>query len=639
MRIPLFALACALAAGGELGRVQVQDASCPAGPVANTACKIVVVSCPEIRDLRASVRITEPAAGRPQRGTVVLGSGGNGGGFYAAQPPVQAFVGELAAMGFRVVDRQWDGGWVTAEGGLKKQACRYATLLTWVHDKVHTGGKFVATGNSGGSAEIGYALTAYGRGDILDVAIPTSGPPTARLDFVCQSQPSEEWTKMCASIIPKGVIECVPGCMLGPNNGVCKQVSATPTTEQLLGDSVLHPGAVLNYPKTKMFFLFGATDCGEPVPAGLAYATKVTSAKQIHFVPNTPHALFSTQEGRDAVKKAIEMGTGQPAAPDQADFRRRTIEGLTPEQRAHLQSNGKVDRKQWIAEHPSRESTGLVPLPELGKGMYKGEQGGLYPGGVNTMPEAHMKAGMEQARKIVPLDAEGRPAADGKIVLISIGMSNTTMKFQAFQKLAAQDKSLNRNLVIVDGAQGSQVAWVTASPKTPFWEVVAQRLQAAGVTAKQVQAAWVLQANPGPTRAFPAEAKELQENLADTVRNLKQKFPNIRITFLSSRTYAGYAASPLNPEPFAYEGGFSVKWLIADQIAGKGAVTEPWLAWGPYLWADGVNANKDGLSYKREDYTAEDGTHPSPSGREKVAGRLLEFFKSDATAKLWFSGR
>jgi hypothetical protein len=268
-----------------------------------------MVSCPELKDLQAQIRVTEPAPGTALRGTVVLGSGGNGSGFYAAQAPVQSLVSELAAMGFRVIDRQWDGGWVTQEGGLKREACRYATLLTWVHDRLHTGGKFVATGNSGGSAEIGYALTAYGRGEILDLAIPTSGPPTARLDYVCAAQASDEWNALCTGLIPKGAIECKPGCMLGPGNGVCKQVTATPTTAQLLDDSVVHPGAVLNYPKTRMHFLFGALDCGEPVPAGLAYAAKVTSEKQIHFVPRTPHALFSTEEGRFAVKIAIDHGT------------------------------------------------------------------------------------------------------------------------------------------------------------------------------------------------------------------------------------------------------------------------------------------------------------------------------------------
>ena len=60
------------------------------------------------------------------------------------------------------------------------------------------------------------------------------------------------------------------------------------------------------------------------------------------------------------------------------------------------------------------------------------------------------------------------------------------------------------------------------------------------------------------------------------------------------------------------------------------------MLWGPYLWADGVKARKaDGLVWEREDL-AGDGTHPSPSGRRKVAELLLRFFKTDPTAKGWF---
>jgi|SRR5450432_2087300 hypothetical protein len=100
-----------------------------------------------------------------------------------------------------------------------------------------------------------------------------------------------------------------------------------------------------------------------------------------------------------------------------------------------------------------------------------------------------------------------------------------------------------------------------------------------------------------------------------------------------------------NPEPYAYEGGFSVKWLIADQIAGKpelnynparGPVRAPWIAWGPYVWADGVKPNRDGLSYSVDDYVEADRTHPSPAGRGKVAARLLAFLKADAASRAWF---
>lgn len=343
---------------------------------------------------------------------------------------------------------------------------------------------------------------------------------------------------------------------------------------------------------------------------------------------------------------AVAAGQNAQQQQQQQEMRRRTMEVLTPEQRAHMQEMGRVNRETWIREHPARESTGLVPLPELGKGAYKGEQGGLYPGGVNSMPESHLKAGLALAKQVVPLDAAGKPARDGKIVLLSVGMSNTTMKFQAFMRLAREDKALNPSVVLVDGAQGGQVAWITANPKTPFWEVVDQRLKAAGVTREQVQAAWVLQANPGPTRPFPAESRELQENIADTLRVMRDRLPNLKLAWLSNRTYAGYATSPLNPEPFAYENGFAVKWVIADQLAGKpelnfdaakGPVRAPWIAWGPYLWADGVKANRDGLSYAREDY-GDDGTHPSRTGQMKVGQKLLEFLKTDPVSVPWFVG-
>lgn len=130
----------------------------------------------------------------------------------------------------------------------------------------------------------------------------------------------------------------------------------------------------------------------------------------------------------------------------------------------------------------------------------------------------------------------------------------------------------------------------------------------------------------------------------DTLHNAKDRFPNLKIAYLSSRIYAGYALNPLNPEPHAYETAFAVKWLIADQIAGmpelnydpcRGQVRCPWVAWGPYLWADGVKGRKDGLVWLRDDL-GEDGTHPAMSGREKVANLLLDFLKKDPTSRPWF---
>src|SRR5207237_1804365 len=120
-----------------------------------------------------------------------------------------------------------------------------------------------------------------------------------------------------------------------------------------------------------------------------------------------------------------------------------------------------------------------------------------------------------------------------------------------------------------------------------------------------------------------------------------------KLVYLSSRTYGGYAKSPLNPEPYAYESAFSVKWLIEQQIKGdpslnfdakKGAVKAPWLSWGPYLWANGSTKRSDGFSYDESDFAA-DGTHLSASGIEKVGRLMLQFFRSDSTTRPWFVGQ
>lgn len=278
------------------------------------------------------------------------------------------------------------------------------------------------------------------------------------------------------------------------------------------------------------------------------------------------------------------------------------------------------------ASNCSGTSTGLVPLTDLGTGTYRGEQGGLYPNGSNVRPEAHEHAGVEIARRIRPLDANGYPSDDGKVVLLSIGMSNTTQEFSTFIPRAYAEPDLNPDLVIVDGAQAgmtaSDIVDLDSSQGQQFWERVAARLADAGVTPAQVQTAWIKQAERAPTEPFPEDARILQGDLEQIVVILADRFPNLQLAYLSSRTYAGYASTASNPEPYAYQSGFAVKWLIEKQIAGapelnfdpaRGEVRAPWLAWGPYLWADGLAGRSDGLVYTCADF-ANDGTHPAPGG-------------------------
>jgi hypothetical protein len=276
--------------------------------------------------------------------------------------------------------------------------------------------------------------------------------------------------------------------------------------------------------------------------------------------------------------------------------------------------------------------------------MWQGFQGGLYPGGSNVIPASHLAAGLAAAAAITPLNAAGLPELNGRIGLVNIGMSNNTAEWQAFMPLSNADPARNGSVRVVDCAVGGATAALIANPNNNYWTVVAGRLQTAGIAHAQVQAVWLKTANAAPNTGFPAAALTLRDNLRTICQVLKQKFPNIRICHVSSRTYAGYATVALNPEPYAHESGFSVKWLIEEQINGSPALAyggaspvAPWLAWGPYLWADGLNPRSDGLTWSCSEFQP-DGTHPGPTGCAKVAGLLQTHFSTDATTASWYHG-
>src|SRR6185295_5342636 len=194
-----------------------------------------------------------------------------------------------------------------------------------------------------------------------------------------------------------------------------------------------------------------------------------------------------------------------------------------------------------------------------------------------------------RAAAIRPLSPSGLPRSDGKVVLLSIGLSNTTQEFCSqggaepcnawtFMGRAAADPRVDTtHLVIANGALGGQVTSTWDSPTDANYNRVRDTVLAPkGVTEKQVQAVWVKLANAHPTVSLPAagaDAFNLVQGLGNVVRALKVRYPNLQMAFFTSRIYAGYASSSLNPEPYAYESGFAVKWLIEaqiDQMAGQG---------------------------------------------------------------------
>lgn len=282
----------------------------------------------------------------------------------------------------------------------------------------------------------------------------------------------------------------------------------------------------------------------------------------------------------------------------------------------------------------AKTTAALVPITDLGTATHKGAQGGLYPGGTNAPPEAYASAGRRIAGEMAPRSTSGQPDPSGSVVLLSIGMSNTTQEFSRFVALAKSDPLRAAQVVVVDGAQGGQDARVWADANAPAWSVAEQRLRAAGVTAAQVQAIWLKQAIAQPRGDFATSSGELERSLSIIVANAAARYPNLAQVFLSPRTYAGYATTTLNPEPYAYESAWAVKRLVESSVREPSA--RPWLGWGPYLWTDGTKGRADGFTWSCTDVAA-DGTHPSQSGQAKVA-QLLQTFFNGSEFTSWYRG-
>jgi len=336
-----------------------------------------------------------------------------------------------------------------------------------------------------------------------------------------------------------------------------------------------------------------------------------------------------------------------------------------------------------------------TPLMDLGTQTYKGFEGGLYPNGSNVMPGPHETDGGLIVNQIEPLDTNGNPSPKGKVVFLSIGMSNAMEEFMTFVSGAKLNASVNKTtLEIENGASSSQTAcyWTVATGTPPcphavqneFDRVLNTVLRPAGLSDNQVQAVWIKDANPNPgisgcgakgispcqplcnptvagcvNTPQATEALRYEQQLGEILRAAKERFPKLQIAFLASRIYAGYATTTLNPEPFAYEYGFSVKWLIQaqinqmqsgtiDSVAGDlnyNNETVPWVAWGPYLWADGPIPRSDGLVWCDGQTTAPcsgeldyqyDGTHPNGKGANKVSNMLMNFLLTSPYGEPWF---
>ncbi|MEZ5013679.1 MAG: T9SS type A sorting domain-containing protein [Chitinophagales bacterium] len=300
-------------------------------------------------------------------------------------------------------------------------------------------------------------------------------------------------------------------------------------------------------------------------------------------------------------------------------------------------------------------STGNIPINDLGAGYYLGYQGGLYPDGSNDMPNGHAKSGIFFANNIKPLDKNGNVDLDsGKVVFMAFGASTMGNTFNYFKTMVNNTPDIyNPCLALVNGCIGGKGLETMIPPGHHwYWEYLADTLmQANDISAEQVQIGWIKSASKDDTiNIFPLQADSIYSKYIRAINELKKNFPNLKILYINSHAYGGYAGdmsdnADIAGEPAAYFGGFSVKWVIEDQLNGSSDLKylgkyakSPWLSWGPYYWADGINPREtDGLTWECDEFDPEGGGfHLSDSGKMKEAQMMIDLLVNSNAASKWF---
>lgn len=300
-------------------------------------------------------------------------------------------------------------------------------------------------------------------------------------------------------------------------------------------------------------------------------------------------------------------------------------------------------------------STGNLPITEIGPGFFMGYQGGLYPGGSNSMPLTHLTAGKNIGNSIKPLNADGMVDFDnGKIVFVAFGASTAGNTFNTFKSTVNSTPDIyNPCLKFVNLCLGGKGLESMIPPHNNLlWAYIADTLMVeSDITASQVQVAWIKTASKDDSiPEFPMQADSLYDKFIPTIQRMKENFPNLKILYMSSHAYGGYAGefsdnADLAGEPAAYYGGFAVKWVIEDQIEGSPelkfsgpSANSPWIGWGPYYWADGIIPRaEDGLNWICSDYEPDGGGfHLSEEGKLKESEMLIDFLYNHPSSKKWF---
>ncbi len=304
----------AVASPWPLGNLTVTAASDPATPAGYTGVGFDV-SAPGVTEDSSGFFAIAPHTTASPRGLVMFFTGGPGRNWWTERPERAAFADDLRNEGFTVAQVRWEDSWLLSspgnDAGTAHLGALPATVIKYVHDNYYLplgisetqvdqlGGGFILTGNSGGATQVSYALSHYGLDDILDVVIPTGGPPHAALAKSLLANPGEEAYQY--GLDTRQFIDSGFGYFDGNGPGAMQDPAFI---SRWLEESVSTGGNDYYHPDTRVHFIFGDGDLRQQAVGGDYYNRLLAEGSPLvtwEIVPDTGHATTGTAQGRAAL--------------------------------------------------------------------------------------------------------------------------------------------------------------------------------------------------------------------------------------------------------------------------------------------------------------------------------------------------
>ena len=326
--------------------------TCPAftGGVSGATCYKLNVACDGVVNWNAYLKVNTP--GTPT-GTVILGTGEGGSSLYDNSPDfiasgfnggdmvVQSLLAPAAGPSFTTVQVSFGApfdnsasvanGWMQGPGGVRRLACRYATVADWVYKNIHnlsTTAPYCATGNGGGAGAIGYAVSEYALAPEFSMIELTGGPVMTLLHQGCNVCGQYQGADPCPGASPQNMCFTTSGTADGSSGAIDTAYQAvgqtTPTlctngvnadntqfsrflSDSILDDPGVSPALPIPYPPTYVNVLFGLSDSTNAVPQGFAWRNGVGPTPPVPAcAASTPQAVPSTSEGSAQIVTDIQ---------------------------------------------------------------------------------------------------------------------------------------------------------------------------------------------------------------------------------------------------------------------------------------------------------------------------------------------